>query len=81
MMYGYGIGMGWMIIFSLVWLVLLGAVVWAAIRLAQGWGGKERAQEPADTPEEILARRFARGEIDEPTYDAARERLSVRRSR
>ncbi|GAA1017524.1 hypothetical protein GCM10009556_064540 [Acrocarpospora pleiomorpha] len=81
MMYGYGAGMWWMLMMSVIWLVLIGVIVWAAVRLAQGWGGKDRGQEPPETPEDILARRFARGEIDETAYEAARERLAARRSR
>lgn len=81
MMYGYGPGMGWMILMSIIWIVVIGAVVWAAVRIAQTTSGANRGREPRETPEEILARRFAGGEIDEVAYDAARDRLGAGRPR
>ena len=34
MMYGNGLLWGWMMVLPLLWLLLLGVIVWAAIRLA-----------------------------------------------
>ncbi|WP_378520794.1 SHOCT domain-containing protein [Nonomuraea helvata] len=73
--------MAWMIMMTVIWIVLVGAVVWAVIQLTQDREGKRRDQAPVEAPEEILARRFASGEIDEAVYDSARERLEARRSR
>jgi putative membrane protein len=84
MMYGYGPGMGWMILMSIIWIVVIGAVVWAAVRIAQTTSGANRgreSRETRETPEEILARRFASGEIDAAAYDAARDRLGAGRPR
>lgn len=78
MMYGYGPGMGWMILMTIVWIVLIGAVIWAALRVAQT---VERGGRGRDTAEDILARRFAMGEIDAAAYDEARERLGRARAR
>lgn len=78
MMYGYGPGVGWMIVMTIVWILLIGAVVWAALRVAQTSGRGDRGRE---TAEEILARRFAKGEIDAAAYDEARERLGRGQSR
>ncbi|MDF2705040.1 MAG: hypothetical protein K0R62_692 [Nonomuraea muscovyensis] len=78
MMYGYGPGVGWMIVMTIVWILLIGAVVWAALRVAQTSGRGDRDRE---TAEEILARRFAKGEIDAAAYDEARERLGRGQSR
>lgn len=58
---------GWMWLF---WALLIGFVVWAAVRLAttrQGRGG-----DPART---ILDQRYARGEIDDEEYRRRRREL------
>jgi putative membrane protein len=57
-----------------LWLALLLAgvviIVWLLVR-----AGRERGPErPADSPEEILRRRFAAGDIDAEEYD---RRLAV----
>lgn len=55
--------MGWMWIWWLVGIVVLIAAV-RAITLGGGQQGP-----PAETAEEILKRRYARGEIDEEEYE------------
>ncbi len=71
-----GIGVGGMIGMVVFWLLLIAAIVWAVSRLLPGrhvrTGHSEAAQE---TPEEILDRRFARGEIDLETYQVQRAAL------
>ena len=67
------------------WLVLLGVIIWAVVRLLparEGGSGYRGSGPTAETPEEILDRRFARGEIDLETYQAQRAALvSVRGKR
>jgi putative membrane protein len=83
-MMGYG-GMGWggmawvgMIGMVLVWVILIAAVVWAVTRLLPGRTTR-RAQGSGETPEEILDRRFAMGEIDIETYQTQRAALKQAR--
>ncbi|MFG3294813.1 SHOCT domain-containing protein [Streptomyces sp. NPDC048179] len=87
-MYWDGGGWAWMAFMPLLWIVLIGLAVWAVIRLTHGpsgrpggrsetWEGRERRE----TPEDILDRRYASGEIDTDTYTEARERLAVHRPR
>lgn len=83
-MMGYGGwgGMGWggMIGMVLIWVVLIALIVWAVTRLLPARrveGGSP--QPPQETPEEILDRRFARGEIDLETYQAQRDVLASAR--
>jgi putative membrane protein len=72
-------GMLWMGLGSLFWLVLLGLAIWLLIR----W--LTRSMTPATPPAppalpsalEILKQRYARGEIDTPTFEAMRERLQA----
>lgn len=77
---GFG-GMGWggMVGMVLLWAVLIGLVVWAVTRLlpARREGGVP--QPGHETPEEILDRRFARGEVDVETYQAQRAALASAR--
>lgn len=56
-MFGHGIGM-------LFWLVILVLVIWFLIRLISGKSGKIENRPAQD----ILAERYARGEIDEEEY-------------
>lgn len=65
-----------MIVGNLLWLVLLGLLVWAVL----SWSGVRVRQRGRATPEtssalEILRQRYARGEIDASTFDYMRERL------
>jgi putative membrane protein len=73
MMYWYGSGIGgWGYALMTISMILFwGAVIYgivALIRYARRDGpqGREPAQPPA--PEQLLAERFARGEIDEEEY-------------
>jgi len=69
----------------LMWLALIGAIVWLATRSStQPPAGRYPAPDPRpthrETPEEVLDRRLALGEIDGETYTDARERLAAHRS-
>ena len=82
MRYGFGyhhahhwMGMG--LIMPLLWLVFLAAVVFVVLRMMRT--GAFHAPHPAgrapESPEEILDRRFASGEIDADAHAAARQHL------
>lgn len=83
---GYGwAGFGMMLFWTLVFLALVGLMVWA---IARGWQSRNLPMQPPpgtrppqEEPSalEILRRRFARGEIDAATYEAMRERLEASR--
>lgn len=76
MMYGSWGGWGWMMLMPLVWIALIGVIVWAAVRVIQRG---DRATPPArETPQEILDRRLASGEIDPDAYTKARAVLAGR---
>ncbi|UQA97381.1 SHOCT domain-containing protein [Streptomyces halobius] len=90
-MYWNGGGWVWMAFMPLLWIALIGLVVWAVVRLTQRPAGRDdapgrddtqgRGRPPRETPEEILDRRYASGEIDTDTYTEARERLAQHRPR
>ena len=62
-----GLGMGLGMIF---WIVLVAAIVWMLVSVIG------RSTVPAESPLEILKRRYARGEISEAEFERARERLT-----
>lgn len=75
----WGVG-GW-IAMSLMMLVfwggLIALVVWL-IRSSHNGRLADRTQNPTDRGEEVLAERFARGEIDEAEFTHRRELLHQR---
>ena len=75
MMGWYG-GMGWFswLLMGGFWLLLLGLVVWLVVRLLPS-ADRSGTAGSVESPEDILDRRFARGEIDEQTYTAQRAAL------
>lgn len=76
-------GWVWMTLMPLLWIALIGLLVWAVMRLTQHSAGRHDSAElrtaPRETPEEILDRRFASGEVDADTYSEARKRLAAHR--
>ncbi|WP_165984997.1 SHOCT domain-containing protein [Streptomyces sp. YIM 98790] len=86
-MYWDGGGWMWMMaIAPLVWIALIGLVVWAVIRLSQNTsrtggeaGSRDHGMPGRESAEEILDRRFARGEIDAEEYTQARGHLARHR--
>jgi putative membrane protein len=61
--WGYGWGMGWMMLWLLVPVVLLLLLVRALV------GNPRTAVREGESPELILKRRYAKGEIDREEYE------------
>lgn len=87
MMNGWNGGMGWTgwFFMSILWVVLLVVIVWAAAQLFPGRrDGVATAGGPATLPpaaptedaRQILDRRLATGEIDVETYERLRDTLA-----
>jgi Predicted membrane protein (DUF2078). len=74
--YGWGMGFAGWLFMGLLWVVIIGLVVWAVIALLPG----SRSAGQRETPEEILDRRFALGELDTEQYRRAREELAATRT-
>lgn len=82
MMYGYSWSWGGMLLMMLSWVfwfVLLGLLLWALFQ----WIGARTPSQGASsgftagfTADEILRQRFARGEIDEATFERMRQQLA-----
>jgi putative membrane protein len=75
--YGPGMGLGAWLFMGLFWVALVALIVWVVTLLLPS--RNRPASGGVDTPEEILDRRFARGEIDEETYRAQRAALAETR--
>ena len=83
-MMGQGWGMGWAawMFMGLFWLALLGVILFLVVRLLPGTGaGGSGARPVQDSAEDILDKRFARGEIDLETYQAQRAALAQARGK
>lgn len=77
MMNGFNDGMsagGW-VLMSVLWVVLIAAIVWAAAAVSSRNGGRSDADGLLERPDEALDRRLASGEIDVDTYDMLRRKL------
>ena len=79
MMGGYGGGMAWggWLFMGLFWTVLLAVILYLVVRLLPSHGSRVTGGPRQDSPEEILDRRFAQGEIDVETYHAQRAALAA----
>jgi putative membrane protein len=82
MMWGYNPGWGGWLMMSIgmvVMLVLLGILVWALVRWVNSRsplpGDRAPLMPSGPSALEILQQRYARGEIDDATYERMRERL------
>jgi putative membrane protein len=78
--YSGGMGPGAWLLMGLFWVALLALIVWLVVRLLPS-NNRPSPGAGIDSAEEILDRRFARGEIDEPTYTAQRTALAARGQR
>jgi putative membrane protein len=82
--YGGGMGAGAWMFMGLFWLVLLALIIWAVVRLLptrEGGSGRSGPGPALESPEEILDRRFARGEVDLETYQVQRAALTAERGK
>ena len=80
MMWGYGFGWGWfMMMFSgVLWIAVLGVLVWALIRWLERKAPASGPSVPVSPSELVLLRqRYARGEFVTATFEQMRERLQV----
>jgi putative membrane protein len=77
--------MGWgaWMFMGLFWIALIALAVFLVVRLLPSNGpvGPQGAPAQHETPEDILDRRFARGEIDLETYQIQRAALASARGK
>lgn len=71
---GWTMGAGgwlWMVLVPVIVIAIIGALIWLAVSSATG------RRSSVDEAAQILAARFARGEITEAEYEQARRLLGV----
>ncbi|GAA3817477.1 SHOCT domain-containing protein [Cellulomonas soli] len=82
--YGWGMGAGGWVAMTVFWVALVVLVVWLLVRAFPGGPGRTAGPHVGgptrETPEQILDRRYAAGEIDLETYRTMRTELSSARS-
>lgn len=59
----------------ILWILLLAGVGWVLLRALRGQDVLPSSSEPAESPLEILQRRYAEGEIPVEEYEKRKERL------
>ena len=70
-----GMGAGGWVLMMFAWVALIALVVWAISRLFPTRAGGDSPEQVAETPDEILDGRLARGEIDSDEYARLRDAL------
>ena len=79
--YGWGMGTGGWIAMTVFWVALLALIVWLVTRTFSSGRAEGGTDQPwRESPDQVLDRRFAAGEIDEATYQRMRETLRSGRS-
>ena len=69
-------GFGTMFLMSVLWIVVLGLIVWAVVAAFHRPGESGSTAPKADSPMDILKRRYAQGEIDKEEYEAKKKALA-----
>lgn len=69
-------GFGAMGLMSIIWIGILGLIIWAVVTAVRRPGESGNPNQPADSALEILKRRYARGEIDKEEFEAKKKDLA-----
>ena len=78
--YGYGMmgpgmmgGYGTMFIMPILWIAVIGLIVWAVAAATRRPGESDGSSGLVDSALEILKRRYARGEINKEEYESKKK--------
>jgi putative membrane protein len=78
MFYMHDIGWGWWFVMSIGMVAFWAAVIYGLVWMLRGERKAERDELPSDSPEQILKRRLAQGEISIEQYERLRETIEPR---
>lgn len=67
-----------MLLNAVVWIALIGLLIWGVSRLLTNRATSTRRTGPGPSALEILRQRYARGEIDAATFDEMCRRLEAK---
>ena len=80
--YGYGMmgpgmmgGFGTMFLMPILWIAVIGLIIWAVVAAVRRPGEPDGPARSADSALEILKRRYARGEINKQEYEERKKDL------
>ncbi len=80
--YGYGMmgpgmmgGYGTMFFMPILWIVVLGLIIWAIVAAVRRPGESDSTARSAESALDILKRRYARGEINKEEYEERKKDL------
>lgn len=59
----------------ILWILLIGGVLWAIAHFQRGSTSPPPPSEPNESPLEILQRRYAQGELSTEEYEERKDRL------
>lgn len=68
-------GFGTMGLMAIIWIGILGLIIWAVVAAVRRSGESSNPNQPADSALEILKRRYARGEINKEEYEEKKKDL------
>ena len=70
-------GFGWMAIMPVLWIIVLGLIIWAVVAAVRGSSeSRSSNSSKADLALEVLKRRYARGEINKEEYEEKKRDLA-----
>lgn len=71
-------GMGWWMLFGSIWVILFWALVaWLVVTVVSRVGGRASTPDREESPLDIAARRYAKGEISSDEFEQIRQTLSA----
>ncbi|MFH0941974.1 MAG: SHOCT domain-containing protein [Chloroflexota bacterium] len=65
-----------MFLMPVLWIVVVGLIIWWVVAAARGAGNSESTARSADSALEILKKRYARGEVNKEEYEAKKKDLT-----
>ncbi|HTE83762.1 MAG TPA: SHOCT domain-containing protein [Dehalococcoidia bacterium] len=79
MMWNYGAGWGWWMLFGWVWMIVFwGLIVWGVFTLVSKLSGPRGGDSPSrESALDILERRYASGELTHEQFEEMRRRLTA----
>ncbi len=76
-MYGNGFPIFGGAVMMIFWVLVLGAIIWAVVYVARNAKRSNSVTRPAESPLDILKRRYAAGEINKEQFDQMAHNLEA----